>query len=226
MEEDYLVRLCEIPTESVEVGAAPHPVKLEQGTSTQDRRWIVFFSEPYEMAGGRGKGFYQDILPSLADLALSEGRELIVKLHPSESVAERSRLVRDVLSAEQQRVARIVVGAVTPEMLAQTWFGITVMSTAVVDCVLQQVPCFLCGWLETWAYGYCDQFARFEVGIRLSEPAEIGRIPLILQNDGVSPAIRENCWAPIEAQRLEELLGLRQQAFVRTRDQRPAKNSR
>src|SRR5579872_5069463 len=134
MEEDYLVRLCEIPTESVEVGAAPDPVKLEQRTSTQDRRSIVFFSEPYEMAGGRGKGFYQDILPSLADLALSEGRELIVKLHPSESVAERSRLVRDVLSAEQQRIARIVSGAVTPEMLAQSWFGITVMSTAVVDC--------------------------------------------------------------------------------------------
>lgn len=210
MEEDYLVRLCGIPPETVEVGAPILPVELKQKASQDKRPFIVFFSEAYEVAGGRARGFYQDILPSLADLALSGGRELVIKLHPAESFSERSRIVEQILRPEQQRVTRVVSGPLQPEILNQAWFGVTVLSTVAVECTLRGVPCFLCAWLESWPYGYVDQFARFGVGIRLNEPSEIRQIPVTLQSYRASDAARVNCWCPIETKRLLALLGIGQ----------------
>jgi hypothetical protein len=208
MEEDYLVRLCGIPPETVEVGAPILPVGSMQEFSQDKRTSIVFFSEAYEVAGGRARGFYQDVLPSLADLALSEGRELIIKLHPAESLAERSRIVEQILSPEQQRVARVVGGPLQRGMLDEAWFGVTVLSTVAVECTLRGIPCFLCAWLEAWPYGYVDQFTHFGVGIRLNEPGEIKQIPATLQNYDGGGAGRTNCWTPIETQRLQALLGI------------------
>lgn len=211
MEKDYLVRLCGLPRDRIEIGAPAVPLYSDQKTrqtSANQKSEIIFFSEPHDMAGARMKGFYRDILPRLADLTLAEGRELIIKLHPSESVTERSRFVQEVLNSEQRRVARVVDGPLKPELLKNAWFGVAIMSTVVVECALQQIPCFLCGWLDPWPYGYVDQFTRFDVGIRLKEPAEIRRIPTILQDYHVSSAIRKNCWTPIQSQRLQALLGL------------------
>ena len=101
MEEDYLLRLCGIPRDAVEVGAPILSVDLKQESGTSNKPSIVFFSEAYEVAGGRAQGFYQDVLPALADLAISDGRELIIKLHPSESVSERSRILERTLSPER-----------------------------------------------------------------------------------------------------------------------------
>jgi hypothetical protein len=169
---------------------------------------IVFFSEAYEVGGGRVRGFYQDILPPLADLALSEGRELIIKLHPSESFAERSRFIEQILGPEQRKVVRIAGGPLRAELLERAWFGVTVLSTVVVECALQGVPCFLCSWLESWPYGYVDQFTRFGVGVRLAERFEIAQIPEMLKNYKVGGSVREDCWRPIEKLRLQALLGI------------------
>jgi hypothetical protein len=220
MEEDYLVRLCRIRPEAVEIGAPTLREKVQRGAGGREKRSIVFFSEAYEVAGGRARGFYRDTLPPLANLALSEHRELIIKLHPSESVSDRTRLVRETLNSTQQRVVRVVGGPLQQGLLDQAWCGVTVMSTVVIECALQQIPCFLCAWLESWPYGYCDQFARFEVGIRLREPAEIQKIPAILQGYHASSAIRQNCWTPIPSQRLQALLGLgrHQPTIVGARD--------
>ena len=92
MEEDYLVRLCGGAGES-RGGSADSCAEQCRGLAREESS-IVFFSEAYEVGGGRGRSFYQDILPPLADLALSEGRELIIKFHPSESLAERSQIHR------------------------------------------------------------------------------------------------------------------------------------
>jgi hypothetical protein len=220
MEKDYLVRLCGIPSERVEIGAPLAASNSEPLASSKEKSAIIFFSEPHEMVGARVKGFYLDILPSLADLAMSTGRELIIKLHPSESIAERRRFVQEVLSSEQQRVARVLDGPLRPELLEKAWFGVAIMSTAAVECALRQIPCFLCDWLDPWPYGYVDQFIRFDVGIRLKEPGDIRQIPTILKGYNVSAAIRENCWNPIQAQRLEALLGVgrRQQAVIAARN--------
>lgn len=208
MEEDYLVRICEIPSAKIEIGAPILPTDLKHEPHQEERPFIVLFSEAYEVAGGRARGFYQDILPALADLAISEGKELIIKLHPSESLSERRRIAEQILRPEQQRITRLVGGRLEPEMLNKAWFGVTILSTIAVDCALRGIPCFLCAWLESWPYKYVDQFVRFGVGIRLHEPGEIRQIPVILKSYKASAEVQKNCWSPIKAQRLRALLGL------------------
>lgn len=206
MEQDYLVSLCGLPASQVEVGA---PAEDENRESGQDRKSaIVLFSEPYEAMGGRGADAYQDILPQLADLALSEGRELVVKLHPAESISERTRLVSQTLSSQQGRIARVVGGPLRSELLDRTWFGITILSTVAVECALRGIPCFLCRWLESSPYGYIDQFTRFGAGVALRQPDEIKQIPRLLQGGKAEGVSRANFWTPIEAERFRTLLGI------------------
>jgi hypothetical protein len=213
MEEDYMARVCGVPREKLEVGAPALPAAVARESDPGARPLIVLFSEVYEVSGGRARDSYQDILPSLADLAIAQGRELVIKLHPAESLSERRQLVSRILSPEQQRVARVVSGRLQPEMLDQAWFGITVLSTVSVECALRGVPCFLCSWLESWPYGYVDQFTRFGAGIRLNRPEEIRQIPEMLRNYKSSPTVRENCWTPIEPRRLQTLLGMNREVL-------------
>lgn len=208
MEKDYLVRLCGIPSDTVEIGAPVLSARLRQHSSKDGRSRIVFFSEAYEVAGGRGRSFYQDVLPALADLAISQQRELIIKLHPSESFTERSRMVEQILNQTQRRAVRVISGPLGSEMLSQTWFGVTVMSTVVVECALHGIPCFICAWLEAWPYGYDDQFGRFKLGIRLDEASQIGQIPQMLIDFKTGDADQENWWRPINNTRFQQLLGI------------------
>ncbi len=207
MEEDYLVRVCGIPAERVAIGAPARQLQSAE-RSIGSKPFIVFFSESYETAGGRARDFYQDMLPPLADLAIAEGRELICKLHPAESFSDRSRIIREILSSEQQRVTRVVSGPLRDVMLNDAWFGMTVMSTVAVECTLRGLPCFLCSWLEASRYGYVDQFTRFGVGIRLGGPAELKRIPEIINRVQTSRTDHGDCWMPIDRERLEALLGV------------------
>lgn len=208
IEQDYLVRMCGLPPKLVEIGAPAAPTNLCNESDGEDKPIIAYFSEPYELTRGRPRDFYQDVLPSLADLAVSNRRGLVIKLHPSESVAERNRLVEQVLNPGQRRVTRIVSGALQSELLDRVWFGVTVTSSVVVECALRGIPCFLCGWLESWPYGYNDQYSRFGVGIRLDKPAGIRQIPAFLKTHKPSASSREDCWSPIDPPRLRQLLGM------------------
>jgi len=207
MEEDYLVRLCELPASQVKVGAPGIADQRALPPKTASSS-IIFFSEPYEASGGRVRDVYEDILPPLADLALSQGREFIIKLHPAESVAERSRIIREVVEPGQRGNLRIVSGSLQPQMLEKAWFGITILSTVAVECALRGVPCFLCKWLESSPYGYVDQFTRFGVGIQLHRTDEIQQIPQILREFESDSALRDNCWTPIDPERLRAWLGM------------------
>jgi len=227
MEKDYLVRLCGLPSEAVEVGAPTRPPNRKRETGRDEKPFIVFFSEGYEVTGGRGRGFYQDVLPSLVDLALAEGKQLIIKLHPAESFSERKQLVEEVLSRKQRQVTRVIGGPLQPELLDKAWLGVTVLSTVAVECALRGIPCFLCSWLEAWPYGYVDQFTRFGVGIRLRHPGEIGQIPALIKTYIPSYEVRDNCWTPIERARLRTLLDIKQALQTDHEDQAAgSKNSR
>src|SRR5262249_36768472 len=148
--------------------------------------------------------------PPLSDLALAHGRQLIIKLHPAESLSERKRFVEEVLSGKQRQVTRLVGGPLQPELLDKTWLGVTVLSTVAVECALRGIPCFLCSWLEAWPYGYVGQFTRFGVGICLRHPGDIGQIPALIKNYRPSSEVQENCWIPIETARLRTLLDVKQ----------------
>jgi hypothetical protein len=206
MERDYLVRICRIPADQIDVGAPTGSFGSPEESDPDAKSVIVFFSEMYETGGGRAKDSYEDILPRLADLAISEGKQLIVKLHPFESMAERRGLVNLVLRRHQRKVVRILGGELTSDLWSKTWFGITVLSTVAVEGALRGVPCFLCGWLEASPYGYVEQFSRFGAGIRLSSAIEIEKIPTILRSYKPSPTIEKDLATRIETQHLSTLL--------------------
>jgi hypothetical protein len=214
MEEDYLVRVCGVAREKVELAAPVPPVEwsLRQPSAAEAsqpqicRSDIVFFSELYESMAGRPEEFYRDVLPRLADVALAAGRELVVKLHPAESVRERTRMVDRVLSAPQRYATRVVSGPLTENQFSKTWFGVTILSTVAMECAIRGIPCFLCKWLEFSHHGYVDQFIRFGVGTGLESAEDIKGIPQYLRNHMVSAGVRTDCWQPVAPGRLRELL--------------------
>lgn len=207
MERNYLVNVCGVDEAEVEI-AAPGPIpsksrrsRAEGGAASQ----IVFFSEPYELTDGRAEEFYRELLPPLADLAVQARRRLVVKLHPFESVRQRRQIVLRLLSEEQRRVTEIVSGALSEDLLGKTWFGITVLSSVTTECALRGIPCFLCGWLEFWPYGYLKQFQRFGAGYVIESQSQIADIPKILENYTIRPETVRDLWQPAAPDRLAEL---------------------
>lgn len=184
MEQDYLSRVCGIPADQIQLGASGPSVKTSEKRKAGSGHAIVFFSEPYEANKARGDEIYKEVIPRLADIAIEEGRKLIVKLHPFESVRRRKSLVRKILTVEQRRVLRleIVSGPLTPQLLEQTWFGVTVLSTVAMECAAMGIPCFLCKWLEYPHHEYGEQFRRFAVAHTLQSGAELLDVPTIVKN--------------------------------------------
>jgi hypothetical protein len=201
-----------VPRAQVEIGAPAFPVSTNESKPPNRpafRPYLLFISEAWDGSGGRTEGIYLDILPALADLALATGRTLIVKLHPAESEHERSAIVARILSAGQKSVTKVVIGPLTEELLANTWAGVTILSTVAMECAIRGIPCFLCRWLEFSPYEYVEQFLRFGVGIALSGPGEIKKIPEYLRQDAFGAGVRENCWQPAASNRLRELIAYR-----------------
>jgi hypothetical protein len=119
-----------------------------------------------------------------------------------------------ILSAEQKGATRMVSGALTEDLLAKAWFGITILSTVAMECAIRGIPCFLCQWLETWPYGYVEQFIRYGVGIGLDAPREIEKIPRYLSEHAVRSDVRGNCWRPAAPSRLRELVAASQKPCI------------
>jgi len=209
MEKDYLTRVCRIPEAEVAVGAPGQAMDKPSHAAKGAASLITFFSEPYESFSGRGEEFYRDIVPPLAVLAAQTGKRLVVKLHPAESQRERSRMIRKLLTTEQLRRIDVLTGPTTTELLQQTWFGITVLSTVATECAMQGVPCFLCRWLEYTYQGYIDQFLRFGAGLELKMPSEIAAIPQTLAKYSFDPAVAAAVWRPIQPALLERISSAR-----------------
>ncbi len=202
-----------MPRESVEIAAPALPANWsakQTSNSEAFRPYLLFLSEACDVFGGRAEEFYRDVLSALADLARASGRELIVKLHAAESESERTAMVDRVLSPEQRAVAHIVAGPLTEDLLANTWFGITILSTAAFECAVRGIPCFLCKWLEFSPHGYVEQFIRFGVAAGLNDPNEIQAIPEYLRarvaKPGVSNEIKNIYWQPAAPGRLRQIV--------------------
>ncbi len=205
MEYDYLVNVCGVEAAEIEIGAPGVP-KVQRSPSLNMRESIVFFSEPFEVALGRTAEIYRDVLPKLIDLAQHCGKQLVVKLHPAESLHGRKSLAARVLTRTQMERIEWRTGRLSPELLDNTWFGVAVLSSVAMDCLVHGVPCFLCEWLDLWPYGYVSQYRKFGVGVELSAPEEIERVPDILAGWRLDPKVSEDCWQTISSERLRELL--------------------
>lgn len=205
MEADYLLRTCQIPAETIAVGAPRANQTVFEPKAA--RHAIVFFSEPYEIAGARCAEIYREVLSALADLAAESQLELVLKLHPYESAVARERVARSVLTNSQTKRLRVVGGQLTDEFLSDAWFAVTILSTTALDCTMRGVPVFLCGWLDYSNYGYLQQFARFGAGVELRSSAEIPRIPSML--NAVSHRGTGELWKEIDPRQLKQFFGKR-----------------
>ena len=208
MERDYLVGTCGVAEAEVEIGA-PAEVLDTRDSRHREASAIVFFSEAYETLAGRAEEFYRDVLPPLADVAQQAGKRLVVKLHPAESVWERGRMVRRVLTAQQRKVTELVSGPLHAELLRQAWVGVTILSTVAMECTRLGIACFLCEWLDYGPYGYVEQFLRFGVGYGFKSSSDLQRIPEIMKTWQVRAEVLGNAWDPIRSVRLKELLSLK-----------------
>jgi hypothetical protein len=209
MEQDFLVRKCMVPPERVEISApelsAPSNMR-ELPTRHLQRPYIVFFSEAYEVNGGRAEGFYRDTLPALVDLALQTGRKLVVKLHPAESERERLQILGRIISDGRLSAIELVSGRLMEDLLAKTWFAVTVQSTVSLECAVRGIPCFLCKWLEPGGHEYVDQFIRFGAGFGLNSPDEIAKIPQQIQEERLTNVFNAGLWQAADRGRLKALL--------------------
>jgi hypothetical protein len=178
MERDYLVRVCGIAEEKIVI-AAPASARIVNTAQRGERgqRFLILFSEPYEAAGMRGEEFYRELLPPLVRVARENRRELAIKLHPFESLAQRRSLVREILGADEAALVTLLDGPLTADLLAQAWCGITIESTTVMDCWQNGICCFLCGWVNFSLYEYAQQYVRFGVGEVLHGVEQVAEIP-------------------------------------------------
>jgi hypothetical protein len=216
MERDYLVRVCELPEERVVICAPPLGGKTRLPGDPGDGGCAIFFSEPYEVGGMRPQEVYREIFPPLCRLAREHGRRVILKLHPFEGLSQRKRIIGDVLAREDHEMISVVDGPLTPELLGKAWFGMTVDSTSVIDCLQAGVCCFLCKWLSLSPYGYMQQYVRYGIGEGLENVREIGEIPQRLGRLGGGPMAGFDLSPTIDSATLQRWLTTRELSSVRS----------
>jgi hypothetical protein len=207
MERDYLLRVCGLPPEKVSIGAPPTEDVLSPIESDhRPQSSAILFSEPYEVGGMRAEEVYRELLPPLCRLARERGRSVVVKLHPFESRSQRWRIVRDVLAPEDRNLVSVVEGPLTAELMARAWFGITIESTTVIDCLRQGVCCFLCGWLLLSPHEYAQQYARFGIGEVLRDAQQLSEIPSRLADFHNRPPLQLNLSPTVDPAMLQHWL--------------------
>jgi hypothetical protein len=212
MERDYLQSVRAVDTQKILLGAPGRNTFVDQ----ENRRSgaVVFFSQPYEVEGGRVDEIYRELLPHLSSVARGSGHRLIIKLHPFESKRARRALAASILPADVCNQVEIVGDVPPEEVIARTWCGVAVDSSVAVECALRRVPFFLCGWLDFGGMGYLRQFARFGVGQVLTTPESLEQIPAMVANYRAEPAALARLWHEADPAQLDEVLfGRRQMRF-------------
>lgn len=204
MERNYLERLGTVPADRISI-AAPGE-RLQSFHDYRQGNAVIFFSQPYEVIGGRAESVYTEIVPRLCAAARKIGRKVLVKLHPFESRRARIRLLTSILTKEAFSDVQIVEGFSSQELISQAWCGVTVDSSVAVDYALRKVPFFLCGWLDFTGMGYLQQFERFGVGRVLSAPSEIEQIPELVTEYPSDPVIVERLRRQGDPFELEDIL--------------------
>jgi hypothetical protein len=203
MESDYLANECEVPRERIFVGAPQgwyFTAEAEGGTH------IVFFSEPYELYHGRPEALYSELLPRLCAIARERGRKVMVKLHPFESLTARSQLVGRVLTSYERDLVEVTDVPLSDELLRKIWFSVTVESSVAVECALADVPCFLCGWFDIDLYSYAKEYEKFGAASILDDPADISRIPALLESQRPGAKVRNRLNRQITPEEFEAVL--------------------
>ena len=206
MERDFMLT-CGVPENKIVVGAPGNPrTAAHQLANPAPQTSIVFFSQPYEVYGGRAIEAYREILPGLCDIAQQHSRKVVVKLHPFESRRERTRLIDAVVPASQRASVEISNCRFASELFDTTWFGVSVNSSVAVECTMHGIPFFNCGWLEPKDCGYAEQFGKFSAGRLLRDPEELASVPGSIETLHTAPEVLAKISQPILPSSLDEIL--------------------
>ena len=207
MERDYLLRARPLAADRIEIAAPADAPPASAGKNTNAASGaVVLFSQPYEVLGGRTAEIYRELLPPLSSIARRTGHKLIVKLHPFESEKARRKVIDSILPAADREGVEIVSRMPARDLLGSAWCGVGVDSSVAVECVLEGVPYFLCGWLDCGGFGYVSQFARFGAGQLLRSPKEIELIPKMISDYRADPAMQQHLSQPVSSERLDEIM--------------------
>ena len=207
MELDYLIRMCGQRGQQVVMGAplSKQRAIAQMRRESRSRGWLVFFSEPFHVAGWRALEVYRELLPPLVRLAEQSGLDLVFKLHPFESVRGHRLMLRKLLGRADARHARILSGPITSELWERTACAVVVQSTVALDCAERGIPVFLCEWLSDKQAGYAAQYAKFGAGRMLKSVQELDDLPPHFAAI-VSDRSPVSVWKEIEPRILQELL--------------------
>jgi hypothetical protein len=166
--------------------------------------------------GGRAEAIYREVIPRLYAVACATERRLVVKLHPFESKRVRQKFARQALPDVKADAIEFIDGSVSAEeVMPRAWCGVTVDSSVAVECALNQIPFFLCAWLDFTGIGYLDQFARYGVAQVFNDPPEIDRIPEMVGNYRPDPVVLSRLWREGNPSELENVMFGARQAHLR-----------
>jgi hypothetical protein len=202
IERDYLERVCKVLPERIVSAGAPSPGKINQPA---EKKYVVFFTEPYHTWGWRPDEVYRDLLPQLLKLVQCFGLRLVLKLHPFESLRGYRRMLRRVMPASSVNDVELRTGPCGENLWHSMKFALTVQSTAALECADRGVPVFLCSWLCDPYTGYADQFARFGVGHPLQAPEDLASVPGLLEKQGFTEPRANQIWDSIDSEKLKRL---------------------
>jgi hypothetical protein len=203
MERDYMARSGSVAPENIIV-AAPAPVF--GGAASARPRNLVFFSQPYELDGGRTCEIYREIIPRLCSVAHETCRQVLIKLHPFELLENRRRILKTVLSRADFEGVRLVANVAAQAVIDEAWCGVGLDSSVAVECALKGIPFFLCEWLDFGGAGYLKQFARFGAGLKMHSPDELDKIPEMVASYRPDPGTIKQLWSPANPDLLDRIL--------------------
>jgi hypothetical protein len=177
MERDYALNVCRAnDLQLIEGALSAARGSLEGQNERRLAPWLAFFTEPYEIDGGRVEEIYREVIPRLCQVAREKGKRVMLKLHPFESAKMRQRQLARVLAPPDLASVEVVSEPLSPELWKKVWCLVTIQSTVAVEASALGIPVFLLGWLAAPWTGYAAQFAKFGVGRLLCSPDQMNLI--------------------------------------------------
>lgn len=122
----------------------PEPAKAAASVPLQDRKALVFLTAPYVLPFWSDAEI-QEILRVVLTCAEKTGAELIMRIHPMDSVAAYEERIRRLGPGQHVKIA-FSQGAGLDDLLSRARLAVTYFSTVFQDCLRHQVPMVSLGW--------------------------------------------------------------------------------
>jgi hypothetical protein len=151
--------------------AEPAITRLSGGA---DRRAILFLTAPFSMQEFWPSAGLDDILRTLRQAAFETNAELIIRVHPLESLCAYKAKVRE-LSSTPATLPKVTFsqGASLDPILERSAVAVTFASTAFLDCLRHRVPVVSFRWHDFSFRRQLEEHGVFHFAASLAELRQI-----------------------------------------------------